>query len=791
MLRSYLKFAWRNLRKSFSYSLINIAGLALGIASVLLIFLYIQHEFSFDNYHEKGERIYRITSYAGFNEKEWRAGTPGDPIPEFRNNDESVLEGVRITRCLGGGDFTVRGEEYTGFKPGCTESSLFNIFSFPLVSRSREDVLKSPFTAVISQSVARRVFGEENPLGKTLETNWGLRGGTETFEITGVMEDIPANTHFHHEIYYSYSSLEGTGLCMDCGGQQQYLMLAEGADTAALSDNIGSHVREIDGKSYVEEIRLEPLKEIHFSSIRAERQGDWQYIKILTAIAVVILIIGCGNYMNMATARYSKRAREIGIRKVMGAYRSQLARQFLTETMLLSVMALPIALTLVYLAIPWFNIYAGTGITLSMIGDPLFYLAAIGLLLFTGLLAGSYPALFISAFRPREVLQGGRTVGPGSAGVRKGLVTFQFLASLVMIGITALILQQLNFVQQKNLGFDSDKVVSITITDPVFQGQPQTVADAFKGLASVQTATVSRAPGTGGMASMSMSFQQDTSSDTKYTFATPRIDSEFLETFQIDLVAGRNITAPSSERGGRIVEGMLNETGLRELGYQRPDEVLNEIVGNRYRIVGVVEDFHLSSLRSQIQPAILERNAYGRALMVNVRLSGGNISRGLVDLRSVWEEELSTSEPFTYNFVDDQLQKQYENERRTAKVIGVFAGLSILIACMGLFGMASFTAQQRMKEIGIRKVMGAGVASIILLLYKDFGKLIALATVISVPVIYYAGQRWLENFAYRIDIGPLAFLLAVLGVSLVTVIATGARSLRAALMNPVDSIRQE
>lgn len=631
-----------------------------------------------------------------------------------------------------------------------------------------------------------------DPVGRTFEMPWGSQGDTETFEITGIMEDIPLNTHFRHDIYLSLASLETTGRCMDCGGQSQYLLLNEEADTTLLAENILNHVREIDGKSYVEDIALQSLNEIHFSSLHAPRKGDWVYIQILTAIVFIILIIGCANYMNMATARYSKRAREIGIRKVLGAYRSQLARQFLTETMLLTFIALPFAIILLYQVIPWFNTYAATEVSLSLINNHWFYLASAGVVVVTGFLAGSYPSFFISAFEPREVLQGNKIVGSGAAGIRKVLITFQFLVSLVMIGITVLIFQQLDYVKQKNLGFESDQVVSITVNDPALQQQPKTVKEEFARMATVQATTASRAPAAGRFAGVGFVFEPDTASDQKLTFTTPRIDEDFLETFKIKLKAGRNISPPTSENSvrERISEAIINTTGIQALGYESPESILNETVGNRLQIVGVVDDFHLESLQHEIKPAMLVRNPFGRAYVVNVRLAGGNISRGLDDLREAWSK-LGATSPLDYKFVDDQLQQQYKNEQQTARVIGSFAILSIIIACMGLFGMASYTVQQRYREIGIRKVLGATVRNIVILLYKDFAKLIVLATLISIPVIYYAGTQWLENFAYRTNIGLPVFLVSLITVTVITLIATGFRSIQAALMNPLDSIRSE
>lgn len=787
MLRSYLTFAWRNLRKSFSYSLINLGGLALGIASVLLIFLYVQHEFSFDEYHEEKDRIYRITAYAGLNEKTWRGGTPGDPVPDLRENYRGVEQGARMISC-GAGTITAGGQDFTGLDTHCTETELFEVFTFPLVAGSGRELLEAPYTAVISQSTAERVFGRVNVVGETFRMRHD--GEERSFEITGVMEDIPVNTHFRHDIFLSFATEAGTRRCMDCGGQSQYLLLEEEADTAALADHILNHVREIDGKEYVENIGLEPLTDIHFSEIPAPRQGDWQYIRILSAIALVILVIACGNYMNLATARYSKRAREIGIRKVMGAYRSQLARQFLSETLLVTAAALPFATLLLKGAIPWFNLYADTQVSLAFGGNLWFYAALLGVLLFTGFLAGSYPAIFVSSFQPREVLQGRQRLGPGAAGLRKGLVTFQFLASIVMIAVTVIIMQQLDYVLQKDLGFDSDQLVRVSVNDPALQSQGEAILQEFERYASVASATASPTPATRGFAGVRFVFESDTATGERFTITTPRVDEHFIETMEIQLLAGRNISPPGEDESRFPEEALFNETAVEELGFSNNEAILNQVVGSRFRVTGVVENFHLESLQNPIEPAALVMNPFNRTFSVNVRLAGGSVRQGLEDLRQAWSA-LGAETALDYTFVDDLIQQQYEQERRTARVIGVFAGLSILIACMGLFGLAAYTVQQRYREIGIRKVLGAGAGSIILLLYKDFGKLILLATLISVPVVYYAGQRWLENFAYRIEIGPMAFVAAVLAVALITVIATGARSLRAALMNPVDSIRQE
>ncbi|MGK7371666.1 MAG: ABC transporter permease, partial [Candidatus Halalkalibacterium sp. M3_1C_030] len=341
------------------------------------------------------------------------------------------------------------------------------------------------------------------------------------------------------------------------------------------------------------------------------------------------------------------------------------------------------------------------------------------------------------------------------------------------------------------LGFDSDQLVSVRVNDPQLSKQGDVIRQKFLQLASVQAVTQSSAPVTGRFSGSRFVFPSDTIPDKKYTFSMPRIDEHFLETMDIDLVAGRNMRPNVPDDSSRIMEALMNETGVKTLGFTEYGNIIGEIVANRYRIVGVTEDFHLESLQNEIEPAILGFNPFNNTYVVTARLAGGSISDGLQDMQAVWEDELGAENAFDYTFVDDQIQQQYEQEQNTAKVIGIFAGLSIFIASMGLFGLAAFTTQQRYQEIGIRKVLGASISNIIFLLYKDFGKLIVLASIIAIPVIYYTGTKWLENFAYSIEISPIIFGFAILGVVLITLIATGSRSIKAALMNPVDAIRQE
>ncbi|MCW9706927.1 ABC transporter permease [Fodinibius salsisoli] len=764
------------------FSIINITGLALGIASVLLCFLYIQHELSFDEYHKKKDRIYRITSYGGFNAKEWKVYTSGNPVAEMRNNVSGVEDAARMKRC-GGEPITVGDEDYRDVEITCTESNLFNIFSFPLIAGSKNGVLDTPFAAVISQSTADRLFGDENPIGQSITLNW--HEGREDFEVTGVIKDIPVNSHFKYDVFLSYKSLESTPICLDCGNLM-YTLLDQDADTAAIADLVLDHIREIDGKEYVEDIRLQPLDDVYFSSLGAQRQGSWQYVQVITLIALVILALGCGNYINLTTARYSQRSNEIGIRKAIGADRLQLIRQFLSEALLVTLFALPLALLLLELSLPWFNIYAKTQISLNVVNNIWFYVALLCLVAITGILSGIYPALYISGLQSQEILKGKRDIQSGSGLLRKGLVILQFVASVVMLTVTALILQQLQYIQQKNLGFDSDKLVSIKIDDPALIRQGNAIKQELISQSTIEAVTASATPATGRFARTRFTFQSDSIPDKKYTFVNPRIDEDFIRTMGIPLVAGRNISSGGATKNQ---EALINETGVKALGFHDPEDILGRIIG-RVEVVGVVKDFHIENLRKEIEPVFLRSNQLNRAYFVTVRLTAGNISEGLDDLRSVWAK-LGSSSPLNFTFANDLIQQQYEQEQHTVWVIGIFAGISILIACMGVLGLAAFTAQRRTKEIGVRKVLGATTVNIVALLGKYFLKLLMLSFIIAVPIAWYVMGQWLQNFSYKIEIGPGVFLLAG-GIILIIAISTVSwQSIRAALVNPVKSLRME
>ena len=785
MLANYAKIALRNVRRQKGYALINVIGLGIGIAGFLLIFLYLRYEYSFDTYHEKGDRIYRLVEYAGFGEKRWDNYVQGDPVPEMRDVYADVEDAVKLMHCGFSDRVQVAGEVHQGIEMRCTTSSLFKIFSFNLLRGDPETVLERPNTAVITQSLAQRIFGDEDPVGKTLPV---YLYEEQLFEITGLMADVPANTHVDFDLLLSHESLRSTPICLDCG-QPMYALLEPGADPEAVAARALKLIRDTQGKEHVEDLRLEPLADVHFSEIHAERQGDIRYVRLLSAIALVVLLIACANYMNLATARSILRTREVGMRKVVGAHRSQIIRQFLVETVLLTLIALPLALLLLFAARPTFNTLAGTEITLGWRENLGLLGAVAGVTVLVGLLAGGYPAFFLARFQPVEVLRGRLPSGFSNAVLRRVLVVFQFAATIILLIGTVAIVRQLHFMQQKKLGFDAEQVVTVEVTDLGLRHRADVLKKEFGQVAGVLSATA----GTGAPGQRSFQYQRIGlmpfgEGGPPVSLISPKIDADFLETMNMPLLTGRNFT--SLERALDDQEAILNEAAVEVMGWASPEDAVGEKIDSVFTVMGIVPDFHFQSFHQPIEPLMMVQNEEGQASTITLRLAGADIPGVLARLEKTWEAT-GTSMPFEFSFLTDELNQLYEQEQRTAKVFGAFAMLAVLIACLGLLGLAAFTAARRTKEIGIRKVLGASVPNIVALLTKDFLLLVAVAFVIAAPMAYLAVQRWLEDFAYRIDVPWTVFVgtgLAVLAVALLTV---SYQAIRTALADPVKSVRYE
>ncbi len=784
MLRNYLKLALRSLRRHRLYASINIVGLAIGIAGCLLAVLFIRHELTFDTYHENADRIYRLVSYGGFGEKQWGGYVAGDPVPEMRASDPDVESAVKVIRC-GANRIVWRGEVVRDVEVQCSESDLFDIFSFGLIRGNAEDVLDRPNTAVITRSLAERMFGRDDPVGQIVPMQFG--DGEVGFEITGIMEDVPFNTHFSFDLLLSYESLQATNRCLTCG-QAMYALLTPDGDPEAVADRALHQVHEVQGQEYVENVRLEPIGDIHFSDISAERQGDARYLYILSVIAVVILLMACANYINLATARMMQRGKEVGVRKVLGAQRSQVVRQFLLETSALALLALPLTVLLLLLAIPLFNTFLDTSLVVGWEDLAAAGPIALGLIVMVSLLAGSYPAFFLSSFRPVSVLRGRFDRGITAAGMRKSLVVFQFLAAIALVVFTLVVLSQMRFIQQMNLGFETEHVVLIPVPDPDLAQTPDVLKQEFMRNASVLSASAGHgAPGQQRFHGRRFIHRPDGEDGPSISFVHPEIDDDFLATMDIDLVEGRNIRPGPS--GGPDGEALVNGVTLREMGWREPEEALGQEIAGA-EIVGVVEDFHLRSLHQEIEPLLMVQPWQDRASQLILRIRGDDIPGTMAELEQTWAR-LNSEHPFEASFLQDELNDLYEQERHAAQAFGLFSGLSILIACLGLFGLAALNAERRTKEIGIRKVLGASVGSILGLFFRDVAALVAIAFALAIPLAYLASQRWLDAFAYRVEVGPAVFAAAGAAALLISLASTGSHAARAAMKNPADSLRYE
>ncbi|MFQ5569488.1 MAG: ABC transporter permease [Rhodothermales bacterium] len=801
MLTNYLKIALRNLRKHTGYSFINISGLAVGIACCVLIALYIQDERGYDRFHENADAIYRVVRERLVSENEWgrKAATPWKLGPLLQADFPQIQKTVRIASQ----ERMVRYEaaQHTEERFFLADSVFFDVFTFPLVQGDPGTVLREPFSVVLTETTARKYFGEENPVGKVLTID-----NEYDFTVTGVARDVPPRSHFHFDFLASLHSAEtmyaGNSELFESWGAiwlYTYLLLDKSTDPAALyaqfDDFIRRHAADVYQPGQLR-LPLQPLTDIHLHSNydgEIEANGDATTLSLFALIAVFILCIACINFMNLATARSAWRAREISVRKVVGAHRLNLVGQFLGESILLSLLALVLAVMLVEMLLPLFNDVTGKALSIDYAGNLLFLGVLVGAALLVGLAAGSYPAFYLSAFRPVAVLKGNAAAGGqrGAARLRRGLVVFQFAITIVLLIATAVVYRQLQYVQHKKLGFDKEHLIMVYLNHDRAQSDYALFKEAFAQHPGVtRIAAASNAP-PDGLNTWGIAWEGKPD-NLQTSIRVMAVDYDFVETLGLELAEGRSFseTFPTDAQEAFLV----NEAAVRQFGFEESiGQPLDFSVGSYFHkagtIIGVVKDFHLASLHEEIHPVMLNIHPrwYDQLL---VRIRPGAAREVLAFLEQQWTAR-APEWPFEYAFLDTRLDALYRAEQRLRTAFGYFAGLAVLIACLGLFGLAAYSAEQRTKEIGIRKVFGAPVPGIVALLSIDFLKLVAVAFIVAVPVTYFAMQRWLESFAYRITIGPWVFVAAgllALGIALLTV---SYQSIKAALADPIQSLRYE
>ena len=782
MLTNHLKIAYRTLKRHKGYAALNVAGLAVGMACCVLIGLYVADELSYDRFHERADRIVRLTVDGQ------AAAQPPAAAALEADYPGLVEEAVRFWPIKAPATVRHEDEAFAERRISFADPDVFRVFSYPLLAGKGDEALAAPWTMVLTASMAKKYFGDESALGKTLQF-WG-----QDVEVTGVMADVPANTHYPFDALVSMSSLESLFGGMMANWQwtdfYTYVLLQEGTSAAQLESALASfYGRHTDAP--LPPPGLQPLTDIHLhSDLQKEVTpgGNLAYVYLLITIALLVLVVACVNFMNLATARSLGRAKEVGMRKALGARRPQLAGQFLGEAVLLSLAAGLLALLLTELALPLFNQVAGKSLDVRL-GSGLGVLAFGGLVLLVGLGAGAYPAFFLSHFKPTEALKG-RTSGKVGLPLRKGLVVFQFAVSIGLVAGAVVVQQQLHFLQSKNLGFDQERVV---VTEA---GNYGPLLEALRRQPAVASAAATRE--VPGQPFQTLLIRTGTMpADSALDVRVMGVDYDFIETLGISVAEGRGFSREQGTDGRRAF--LVNRSAARLLGLDvgeglglyhfAEDGGAFEAVAEG-AIVGVTEDFNYASLHGAVEPLLIHLVAGEDVNHVAVRLHPGDVREGLAQVEAAWHAA-NPGDPFDFFFLDDHLDAQYRAERRLGHVFGAFTALALLIAAFGLFALAAFTAAQRTKEIGIRKVLGASAFGLVALLSKDFVRLVLVAFAVAAPVAYLLMQRWLEGFAYRIGLGLGVFLLAGVLALTVALVAVSYHAVRAARADPVESLRYE
>lgn len=795
MLKYYCKIAFRNLFKHKYYSTLNIIGLAVGIACFLLIFLYIQHELSYDRYHEKADRIYRIAFSGNFGGGDLDfAGVAAATAEAVVKDYPEVFTSVRIYTQNPKRHRIHYGEKtFVETRIAFADASLFDVFTIPLLVGNPETALVEPNTLVISSKMALKYFGGEDPLGKTLTFD-----ETTEYKITGVFREIPSTSHFHFDFFAALTTLEESRdtFWLNNMSFRTYIVLSEDADPKVLEAKFptmvekycASILKRMKGQGIRLEYYLQPVKAIHLHSDLSdelEPNSDIKYIYIFAAIAFFILVISCVNFMNLSTARSTSRAKEVGIRKVVGSFRSQLVSQFLAESIVLSLFSLFIALILVELALPNFNILAGKELsanyfTLGLVGP----LAIFGIIIFVGVLAGSYPAFFLSAFNPITVLK--KKVAPGLRGqrIRGGLVVFQFVISTTLIIGTITVFKQLNYIQNKKLGFQKEQTM-IVHDVYILESQIESFKNELLKNPEIVSATLSGYLPVTSQRTDDVISPEGNLRERGAVIQRWLVDFDYIKTMGMEIVKGRDFSKEYSTDAAAVI---VNEAACKYFGWDDPIGKAihkNNVV---YRVIGMVKDFHYESLREHISPLVLFAGSSRDFL--SLRLNTENFSSLIRWVEEKWSA-FASGQPFEYSFLDDRFHAMYRAEQKIRDIISIFALLAVLIGCLGLFGLASFMAEKRTKEIGIRKILGSSIPSVVFLLSKEFIKWVIISFIIASPISYFVMNSWLKDFAYRVNIGWEAFFIAGGMIIFISLLTVSLQSVKTALANPVDSLRYE
>jgi putative ABC transport system permease protein len=806
MFKNATKVALRIMKRQKGYSLINILGLSIGMACCILILLWVKDELSYDRYHENANQLYRVVVRGRMSNRDINFST--SPAPLAKALVDEFPEVQQATRFLSSRNVLVsyREKHFNESLMLYTDSNFFDVFSIPLIKGDPREVLRTPNSVVITKEAAFKYFGNQDPLGQTLTFN-----NRTDFRITGLAENIPSNTHFHADFFVSLVTVpDSRNQNWFSNPYHTYIVLDEATSPedfqAKLPDIITKYMGPLAKKVMgitMEEFQssgntfgyfLQPVTDIHLHSdleYELEANGSITYVYVFSLIALFILVIASINFMNLATARSATRAREVGVRKVLGSDRSRLIQQFLTESILMSIPSLILAFVIVAFLQPVFNNLSGKQLDITSYFSWSSCLGAIAVILFVGIFAGSYPAFFLSSFQPISVLRGVVKTGIRSSWFRSGLVVFQFSISIVMLIGTFVVKNQLEYIRNKKLGFEKEQLLVIQRAENLGQNKEAFRNELLSSYDVINVAFSISVPGRhlGDLTHLA----EGASADEMVRMFLLYGDFNFFDTLKMEMIEGRYF---SKDRPADRNSVVLNETAVAALGIENPvgkrllRSSLAQEVSEFFTIIGVVKDFHFESLHQKIRPLALYLLSRDETRYVTIRIRPGSIPRTLAFIKSQWNGFVPR-QSFEYFFLDDDFNSLYKTEQKVGQLFSAFAILAVLVACLGLFGLASFTAEQRTKEIGIRKVLGASVPRIVALLTKEFSRWVLLANLIAWPIAYFAMNRWLQNFAYRISIGPWIFFLAAGLVFFVALFTVSYQALRSAAANPVDSLKYE
>ncbi len=810
MISNYIKIAFRNLVRFKAYSAINITGLAIGMACCILILLYVYDEMSYDRFNENSNRIYRIVVDGALGENSFKAAVTAPPLRNALLQDYPEVEAATRIRNFGFPVLRYEDKVFSEEKFYWVDSTFFDVFTLNFIKGDPKTALTQPLSVVLTQKMAKKYFGNENPMGKILNMD-----NRRDYKVTGVVKEFPENSHFHFDFLGSMSSYD----FVDQQGWLNnsfytYLLLSKDFPAKQFEAKLPALVQkyvdpvierflnvpmaELKKRGAKYQYVLQPITEIHLHSnldAEIEPNGDIAYVYIFSLIAFGILLIACINFTNLATARSTNRLKEIGVRKTLGSSRQQLIKQFLTESILMTFIAVIISLIILEIALPSFSDLVGKQLSINYLESVFSIPLLILFILLVGTIAGAYPALYLSSFNPVRVLKKEAGNSGRNPWLRNSLVVVQFAVSIFLFIGTIIVYNQLDYISNKKLGFNKDQVVVVKKTDDIAIKRPHNIESFVNDLKSI--------PGVIDASNSNHIFGEDFGNTPYKIFGTNDnhimnimfADYDFASVYGIQMAQGRFY---SREYGTDTTAIVINETAAKDFGIA-DDPIGKQIVhahsndeeADVYTVIGVMKDFNYQSLHQKIQPMIIHLfNSRGFGRNVSVKLSPNNMKKELSEINDVWHK-YAGNQAFEYIFFDEDFEKAYAAEERTGVIVSVFSVLAILIACLGLFGLAAFTTEQRTKEVGIRKILGASVPGIVVLLLKDFAKWVLISNIIAWPIAYFALSKWLEDFAYRVDISFWTFVLASVIAILIAIFTVSYQSIKAAVANPVKSLRYE